>query len=288
MSNDLPPSDEPFLAAQLRALDGPLTKSEAAIAQWLTLNEQTLGLETGASIAAKTGFSEITVSRFLRRLGFKGLAALKKELLSFCTNSLISSDDRHRRLLDGALGAILKREVEATLAIGQTVERPEWAQAVAAVLAADQVFVTGFQAIRGLAEDTARRLSIVRGSVLFMSPHDSALSEWMPSVRRKNERRCLILVDIAPYAREGVAVIKIARSLGIEVVVVTDETNAWAAKLTPMVFHVATKTGAFIESPGPMATLLNMLVHAVAQGDPDKSKARIENWSPIIRDLDIF
>lgn len=288
MNSNLGQPDEPFLAARLRDLDGDLTKSEAAIAQWLVLNETTLGLETGASIAAKTGVSEITVSRFLRRVGFKGVAALKEELLNYRSNALVSPDARYRRLLDGELGAILKREVEATLSIGQTIDKPEWARAVELINAVDQVYVTGFQAIRGLAEDTARRLSIVRGSVSFISAHDSALAEWMPSVRRRHENRCLILIDIAPYAREAEMVAKIAKGLGIEVVVVTDEINTWAAKLTPLVFYIASRTGAFIESPGPMAALLNILVHAVAQADPEKSKARIINWTPIVRDLGVF
>ena len=75
-----PESDESHLAARLRAIGGALTKSEAIIAQWLIANEATVALESGASIAAKTGVSEITVSRFLKRAGFKGLAGLKEEL----------------------------------------------------------------------------------------------------------------------------------------------------------------------------------------------------------------
>lgn len=57
------PEDSP-LAARLRSHSGDLTTSEAVIMQWLILNERTLGLETGASVAAKTGVSEITVSRY--------------------------------------------------------------------------------------------------------------------------------------------------------------------------------------------------------------------------------
>jgi DNA-binding MurR/RpiR family transcriptional regulator len=54
--NDLPtqPEESP-LAARLRSISGGLTKSEAVIAQWLVLNEATLGLESGSSVAAKTG-----------------------------------------------------------------------------------------------------------------------------------------------------------------------------------------------------------------------------------------
>ena len=64
MNAKKPEPDQTPLGARLRAMGDILTKSEAVIARWLILNEATLALETGSSIAAKTGVSEITVSRF--------------------------------------------------------------------------------------------------------------------------------------------------------------------------------------------------------------------------------
>ena len=46
-----------------------LPKQEAKLAQFILLNLKTLGLETGKSLAAKVGVSEVTVGRLLRRLG---------------------------------------------------------------------------------------------------------------------------------------------------------------------------------------------------------------------------
>ena len=148
--NDLPiqPEESP-LAARLRGVSGGLTKSEAIIAQWLILNEPTLGLETGASIAAKTGVSEITVSRFLKRAGYKGLQGLKEDLQAALVHAHVSPSDRYFRLLDGEIGAILKRDADAVLALAQEVEKPAWPQAIDAIAAADEVFVTGFQTIKG-------------------------------------------------------------------------------------------------------------------------------------------
>ena len=108
-----PESDESHLAARLRAIGGALTKSEAIIAQWLIANEATVALESGASIAAKTGVSEITVSRFLKRAGFKGLAGLKEELKLTRISHLATTPDFYLRLIDGGISAFLKRDAEA-------------------------------------------------------------------------------------------------------------------------------------------------------------------------------
>ncbi|MDR0809087.1 MAG: MurR/RpiR family transcriptional regulator [Gemmobacter sp.] len=292
--NDLsPPDPSPLaedspLAARLRGIFGSLTKSEAVIAQWLVLNEATLGLETGASIASKTGVSEITVSRFMKRAGYKGLQGLKEDLQAALVHAHVSPSDRYFRLLDGEIGAILKRDADAVLALAHEVEKPAWPQAIDTIAAADEVFVTGFQTIRGIAEDFARRLAIVRGSVRFMSPHDSGLVEWIPSCRRSEEACCLVMIDMAPYAREALPIVQTARRLGIRVVVVTDELNTWAGAETPFVFHVATKVDAFLESTGPMTTLMNVMIHEVAGRSPEKSRKRIKDWPPIMRGLGLY
>ena len=283
-----PKPTESALAARLRAVQDDLTKSEAVIAQWLVLNEAGLGLETGASIAAKTGVSEITVSRFLRRIGFRGMAELKAEVGSAAANLHVHPTDRYMRLLDGELGTLLKRDADAVLGLGAQIARPEWAEAITAIDTADEVFVTGFQTVRGLAEDFARRLGIVRGSVRFISAHDAGLVEWVASARRAQERRALVLVDMVPYAREAEVVVRTARRLGQQVVVVTDELNTWAQAHTPFVFHASTKVGSFLESTGPLATLLNLATHAVAARDPDKARQRISDWPSIMRDLGLY
>lgn len=287
--NDLQsiPEESP-LAAKLRGLSGGLTKSEAVIAQWLVLNEAILGLETGASIASKTGVSEITVSRFLKRAGYKGLQGLKEDLQAALVHAHVSPADRYFRLLDSEIGAILKRDADAVLALAHEVEKPTWPQAIDSIAAADEVFVVGFQTIRGIAEDFARRLSIVRGSVRYLSPHDGGLVEWIPSFRRSEEIRCLVMVDMAPYAREALPILRTARSLGFAVVVISDELNTWASAETPFVFHVATKVDAFLESTGPMTTLMNVIIHEVAGRAPEKARKRIKDWPQIMRGLGLY
>lgn len=281
-------SADSSLAARIRGVQADLTKSEAMIAQWLLLNEATVAMETGTSIAAKTGVSEITVSRFLRRIGFRGMSELKAEIGSPAAKLHIHAADRYMRLLDGELGTLLKRDADAILGLGTQIARPEWDAAIATIDLADEVFVTGFQTVRGLAEDFARRLGIVRGSVRYVSAHDGGLVEWVPSRRRGTEARVLVLVDMVPYAREAEAIVRTARGLGIDVVVITDELNTWAQSHTPFVFHASTKAGAFLESTGPLATLLNLVTHAVAGRDPDKARKRMSSWPAVLRDLGLY
>jgi DNA-binding MurR/RpiR family transcriptional regulator len=272
------------LAARWQAIAEGASKSEVMLAQWLMRNEAALGLETGASIAAKTGVSEITVSRFLKRLGYRGLAALKQELMLSGAAQLAPADS-WLRLLDGEIGSLIKRDAEAVLALSAEVSKPEWIEAIAAIGAAPQVHVTGFQTVRGVAEDFCRRLSILRDDVHFLSAHDSGLAEW---IRRKDASGLFFLVDTVPYAREAEPMVKAAAERGMAIVVATDELNTWAAAHTPYVFHVPSKIGTFVESTGPLASLLNLVIHAVAALDAEDSRRRMKDWDALLKRLNLF
>ncbi len=279
-------------AANLKACLPDLTKSEARIARFLLLNEADLALETGASLAAKAGVSEITVSRFLRRIGYKGMAALKGDLKTARLADRMGEapDDMAGDVagLPDDIAAAITREAEAILSLTAQLKRPEWRRAIDLIWDRDVVYVTGFQTIRGLAEDFARRLAITRNSVRFLSPHDSGLSEWVTHQGQRPRSRLLILIDVVPYAREAAPIAALCRKLGFELIVITDEFNSWAYEQTPLVFHGATKVGTFLESTGPMATLLNLIVHAVAGKDPDRTRERIDAWPRLLKDLNLY
>ncbi|WP_134681791.1 MurR/RpiR family transcriptional regulator [Paracoccus ravus] len=275
-------------SARLHEILPMLSKSEARIAQFLLLNQSDLGDETGASVASKSGVSQITVSRFLRRIGYKGISALRDELRADRVEAQVSGKDRQLSLLPGDLSGIIAREAEAVIGLAAQLSRPEWAIAIQALCQRDIVYVAGFQTIRGLSEDFARRLGITRGMVQMLSPHDTGLSEWISHPGEVRRSAVLVLVDIVPYARDAAALARICKRKGIDLIVVSDEFNNWAYAETPLVFHAATKAGAFLESTGPLASLLNLMLHCVASGNPEQTRHRLEAWPGLFKEFDLY
>ncbi|HEY3519674.1 MAG TPA: MurR/RpiR family transcriptional regulator, partial [Rhodanobacteraceae bacterium] len=68
------------LQQKLSRHQATFTPSERRIATWILHNLAAMPFETAASLGEKTGVSAMTVSRFLRRIGYKGLGELKGEL----------------------------------------------------------------------------------------------------------------------------------------------------------------------------------------------------------------
>ena len=266
-----------------------LTKSETVIARYILNNEARIGLETGASLAAATRVSEITISRFLNKLGYRGIRDLKEHLKTHPPQTQVDSTERFMRLLSRSDSVILESESNAIRKLSSQLARDEWRSMVSCVYEAERVFVTGFQTVRGMAEDFARRLGIVRDAVRHLSVHEGGLVEWAPPAASiEGTKNVLILIDIQPYAREAEKTCRIAKGLGFQIIVFTDEFNNWAYGYTQHVFHVESKTGLFLESTAVLNLMLNFAIHAVAEQYPEVSRARIENWLEMTKELNLF
>ena len=87
------------IASKLKSPDVRQTKSDILIANFIERNLAELPFETAKSIAQSVGVSQMTVGRYLRRLGYDGLDDLKREMRSSAsrTNPAISPAGQPRR-----------------------------------------------------------------------------------------------------------------------------------------------------------------------------------------------
>jgi DNA-binding MurR/RpiR family transcriptional regulator len=272
---------------KLAALSEELTPSERQLAAYITANLETIVFETGASLADKSGVSANTVSRFLRRFGYKGLKSLKEELRDHLrVQSLLS-----QTLLDrieaggGDLAGNLHDEIEAIAAFYDQAHTEQWRAIVDKVGAADRVFVCGFQTVRGLAEDFANRLALVRPDVHFLDLYGGVLGPWLD---RREGRSCLVLVDIAPYAEAGITFARECRDTDTDLVVFADEYGIARDVSTPHIVTLRTKTGLVLESTGGLTIALNLLLHGVAARRKSGLMERIDAYRRRVNQLRLY
>lgn len=281
-----------------------LPKQEARVAQYMLLNIDDLVFQNGVSIARKASTSEVTVSRLLHRLGYRGMAGLKRELRARRSNAVLGMDvERAAEIEDGPLKRALDGEVRALISVYSQTLDARWVEMVRSVAEADTVFITGFQTVRGIAEDFTRRLALMRENVRFLSAHDGMLGEWIRDDHAHPEsacadmhgqdshsapQECVIIIDVVPYAREAPLLAEISRDSGRKVVVLTDEFCHWAQSFTEWVFHAPSRTGLMLESTGALVSLANVLVHGVAESAPQKTEHRLRCWQAQTRKLNVF
>lgn len=277
------------VAERIEAVLNRLPKQEAQVAQYLLLNLNDLPFQTGASIARAAGTSEVTVSRLLNRLGYRGMAGLKRELRgNRDENRLRAQLDDSTAVVEPTLRNALETEVRGLANVYAQAGTERWQEAVSAVSSAGRVLVTGFQTVRGLAEDFSRRLALVRGNVQFFSAHDGMLCEWLTEAEPRTARDCLILIDVVPYAREAPVIAQQIHATQQHLVILSDEHCHWARALTRLVFHAPSGNGLLFESMGALLTMTNVLAHGVATREPERTASRRQHWQTLTRRLQLF
>jgi len=272
------------LMNKMRASTKDLPRQEAKIAQYILLNSDSVQIETGKSIAQKAGVAEVTVGRLLRRLGCDGMKEFK-QLLRRRYSAAGGMPEREPEVPKVHLDT-LEAELRSIRAVFEQINGTDFQTACSCLSEARSVHVTGFQSVRGLAEDAARRLAIARDDVRFVSAHDGMLAEWIDTSTAENT--CLLMVDVVPYAVESKHIAELATLQGRKVVIVCDEYCHWARDCADAVIYAPTATGLFLESTLGLNMAFSLLCNAVALDDLDASSQRLSAWKTTSRKLGIF
>lgn len=243
------------VAQQLRERYDQFTVAERMIAGWLLDNMASIPFETAASIGQRVGVSAMTVSRFLKSLGYSGLAALKDDLRGELGDA--------PWLLPPKAGAgpdsRLKAETAAIADVYRLAQTPEWASIVALLATARHIYVAGFQSERGLASGFAHQLLYVRPGVHSLDGASGLYAEMLEATPRD----VFVLVDIRRYSRHFRLLAERAVAAGVPVVVVTDPYCPWARDLTPHILAAEVSLGHFWDMDTALASLLNLLADDV-------------------------
>lgn len=263
-----------------------LPKQEARLAQFISLNISSLGLETGKTLADKVGVSEVTVGRLLRRLGcdgMKGLKRLLREHYSVTAASSVSGEGIPERF-----EKTHEAEVQALTNVFAQTQGENWETIARLLSESHTVFATGFQSVRGLVEDFARRLAIGRRNVHYLSAHDGMLAEWLDPDPAIAPKSCLIIVDVVPYAAESLKLARLAKVQGRSVIVVSDEYCHWSRDVADAVIYAPSKTGLFLESTIGIVAALSLMVDVAANAEEGESARRLLQWKANSKQVGLF
>ena len=130
----------------LRSAYHGLTKSEQRIAEYIMEHADTIMEETIPRLASHTGSSEITVSRFCKKLGFSGLQSLKIALAAELSSE---GDARYQEIHPEDSYAMLAEKVFQNISDGLTdtlklLDYQAVEQAVDVLVKAKRIAVYGF------------------------------------------------------------------------------------------------------------------------------------------------
>lgn len=241
------------------------SKSDKTIANYMLIALSSLPFETASSLATKVGVSEATVGRFCRTIGYQSFKDLKSHLKEDLGDKPWLISDRLREFQERSkadenhLLRSMELEMAALASVYETAQSPAWQRVVKLLATKKNIYATGFQTERGMAQIFVNQLQYLRGQVSLV---DLAAGNFSDVLANDNES-CLVIFEARNYSVLAEQLAHEARAAGISVVLITDGFCIWGNEAADEVFTVPTEFNLFWESTAQMASLINLLVNAV-------------------------
>lgn len=247
------------LKKKLKSRWHTFTASEQRIAGYLVQNLGGLPFETAASLGQRVGVSAMTVGRFLRKLGYAGVAEMKEELRGDTAWLKLYHSPAPAAGPD-ARDEYLEAEIRTVTAMHALARGEAWNAIVHLLATADRVSVASFQLGRFLGLMFATLLQQIRPHVTFATGADGAYTDVLID---STEKSCVVLIDERRYSRHFRILAEEVVARGIPLVILTDPECYWAPRLTPHVLMLPVQPDRAWHSFTAFGTLFNVLLGAV-------------------------
>lgn len=275
------------ILSRLRAPDFKQTKSDILISNYIERNLAELPFETAKSIAERVGVSQMTVSRYLRRLGYDGLEELKQEMRNGSSRTAWQVKGKFERLQDDVrqgrlLAELIQQQIDDLGRIYELTLSHEWQQAVRALVEAEEVYVAAFQNVRGVAQYFASQISYARPKVQFVDGLNGTYAELLDG---SCDNRCLFLFDVRRFAFKARPLAEEAQRAGVKVILLTDDACVWAKEVSDIPIIMPGARGPLWDGAGTTLSLLDLMLANLIVELGDTVNARVDRLTQL---QDIF
>ncbi|WP_062485960.1 MurR/RpiR family transcriptional regulator [Megasphaera hutchinsoni] len=213
----------------LRSVYGELTKTEKRIADYMMNNAMQVMDQTITDIAKHTQSSEITVSRFCKKVGCHGLQEVKRQLT---TGLSVALTEGYHDIQgeDSSYTVMLKIFRNITEGLQDTASLLDYAQiekAVELLQKADRVVVYGFGNSATVCQDIATRF--LRLGLVVQAYSDSHMQVTSATLLHADD--VVIAVSHTGRSKELIHSVQVARKRGARIIVITSHGQSYLAKL---------------------------------------------------------
>lgn len=270
----------------LRSVYQDLTKSEQRIASYIMENAASIMEQTIPELAGNTKSSEITISRFCKKLGFSGLQALKIALAAELSNAgemefrEIGDKDTEEQVAAKVFQNIMDG-LQDTLKI---LDFQQVAKAVQVLQKARRVAVYGYGNSATVCQDIETRF--MRFGMVIQAYAD--MSQQLTSASLLTKEDVVIAVSHTGATIKLLEAVRVAKRAGAAVIVITSYAQSNLAKLGDVVL-----TGMGREVHYSSESVASRLIHmaitdvlytAMARSNPESYHDNIAKMRSVIAD----
>ncbi|MDH6437784.1 DNA-binding MurR/RpiR family transcriptional regulator [Streptomyces sp. SAI-144] len=277
------PETEAAPASQLRTLfDRPrLSPGQRRIAQYLIEHITEAAFLSITDLAERVGVSQPSVTRFAAAVGFSGYPALREKLQSIALSTLAGgpvADDESR---GNELQAAVDAEIENLENLRRDFADPDQMIELGRKLSeSTPLTLLGLRISASLAEYFAYAARRIHPDVRLVTRGGSVAYDALLQSREAGGTWVLAF-SMPRHAQETLTALRVARSAGLKVALVTDLALGHVADEADVVFSTGTGSRLVFDSYAAPGVIAAALLQAMTDADPERTQARLEEYEQI-------
>ncbi|WP_282700597.1 MurR/RpiR family transcriptional regulator [Streptomyces sp. CC219B] len=276
------PEAEVSPTSQLRALfDGPhLSPGQRRIAQYLIEHITEAAFLSITDLAERVGVSQPSVTRFAAAVGFSGYPALREKLQSIALGTLAGGPAAEENS-SNELQAAVDAEIENLENLRRDFADPDQVIDVGRKLSrSTPLTILGLRISASLAEYVAYAARRIHPDVRLVTRGGSVAYDALLQSREAGGTWVLAF-SMPRHAQETLTAVRVARSAGLKVALVTDLALGPVADEADVVFATGTGSRLVFDSYAAPGLMAAALLQAMTDADPERTQARLEEYEQI-------
>ncbi|MGW1777737.1 MurR/RpiR family transcriptional regulator [Streptomyces sp. NPDC002143] len=285
------PETEASPTSRLRALfDGPhLSPGQRRIAQYLIEHITEAAFLSITDLADRVGVSQPSVTRFAAAVGFSGYPALREKLQSIALGTLAAGGPAAAEVnRSNELQAAVDAEIENLENLRRDFADPDLVIDVGRQLSqSTPLTILGLRISASLAEYFAYAARRVHPDVRLVTRGGSVAYDALLQSREAGGTWVLAF-SMPRHAQETLTAVRVARSAGLKVALITDLALGPVADEADATFASGTGSRLVFDSYAAPGVMAAALLQAMSDAGPERTQARLEEYEQIAEQHQFF
>ncbi|MEU0970264.1 MurR/RpiR family transcriptional regulator [Streptomyces sp. NPDC005917] len=284
------PEAEAAPTSQLRELfDGPrLSPGQRRIAQYLIDHITEAAFLSITDLAERVGVSQPSVTRFAGAVGFSGYPALRERLQSIALRTLAGGTGAATEHHSNELQAAVDAEIENLENLRRDFADPDRVIWIGRELSRSApLTVLGLRISVSLAEYFAYAARRIHPDVRLVTRSGSVAYDALLQSREAGGTWVLAF-GMPRHAQETLTAIRVARTAGLRVALVTDLALGALADEADVTFSTGIGSRLVFDTYAAPGLMAAALLQAMTDADPERTQARLEEYEQVAEQHQFF
>lgn len=267
-----------------------LSKGQRRIAEYIAGSYDKAAFMTANKLGKMVNVSESTVVRFAVELGFDGYPSMQKALQEVVRNKLTSvqrigvTNDRFGS--QDYVSMVLQSDMESIRITSEALDRKVLEAAVSAIVEAKNIYIVGVRSSAAIALYMNFYFRNIFDNVHLVTAN--ATSEMFEQMLHVSEQDIVIGISLPRYSTRTVKIMEFARDNGAKTVVITDSTDAPAAKNAAYTLVAKSDMVSVVDSLVAPMSIVNALVVSIGRRKEREMSRIFENLEKIWEEYEVY